>query len=260
MKKYLFSFALRVSAMTASMLTRVMTSVTVMVMTIGVTIVMTSMPANATDYYKITSFPIDGVTVRDTFLIAVEYAGNTYIWDGQNQSGKNYVCLEHYSSNTISGNYADNEVAVVHNQWHAYHKLFSVLSKGDGNRDEKGGYYVGGVKGTNGISFSAGQIDAEIEFVESEGIKIATKSGVGVFRFNITPNDPHGFKFYEHDINMLYPTLYVKGANPRYTTAGQQAVDLISEDPSTLTRKVIKDGQILIERNGETYNLEGKRL
>ena len=180
-------------------------------------LVCTALMATATNYYKISSFPIDGATIRDTFLIAVEYAGNTYIWDGQNASGKNYVCLEKYSSDVISGDYADNEVAIVHNQWHSYWKLFSVLCKGDGDRAN--GYYLGGVGGGNGISFSAGQVDAEIEFEDTEGIKIATKSGKGIFRFNITPNDPHGFKFYEHDINMLYPTLYVKGANSRYTTA-----------------------------------------
>lgn len=28
--------------------------------------------ASATDYYKISSFPIDGASVRDTFLIVVE--------------------------------------------------------------------------------------------------------------------------------------------------------------------------------------------
>ena len=186
---------------------------------LSLALLVSAMMASATNYYKISSFPIDGATIRDTFLIVVEYAGNTYIWDGQNHSGKNYVCLEHYSSDVISGDYADNEVAIVHNQWHAYWKLFSVLAKGDGERDDKGGYYVGGVAGNNGISFNAGQVDAEIEFEDTEGIKIATKSGVGIFRFNITPNDPHGFKFYQHETNMLYPTLYVKGANSRYTQA-----------------------------------------
>ena len=170
----------------------------------------------ATDYYRINSFPIDGADIRDTFLIVVEYAGNTYIWNGQEATGKNYVCLQSYSSDVISGDYADNEVAIVHNKWHNYNKLFSVLCKGDGDRDDKGGYYLGGVKGTNGISFSSGQVDAEITFEDTEGIHIATKSGVGEFRFNITPNDPHGFKFYEHQINMLTPTLYVRGANARY--------------------------------------------
>lgn len=188
MKRFIFSFALFCSAMVAF----------------------------ATDYYRINSFPIDGADIRDSFLIVVEYAGNTYIWNGQETTGKNYVCLEKYSSDVISGDYADNEVAIVHNKWHSYYKLFSVLCKGDGDRDEKGGYYLGGVKGNNGISFSNGQVDAEITFEDTEGIKIATKSGVGIFRFNITPNDPHGFKFYEHDINMLYPTLYVKGRNERY--------------------------------------------
>lgn len=171
----------------------------------------------STNYYRISSFPIDGADIRDTFLIAVEYAGNTYIWNGQEATGKNYVCLENYSSNVISGDYADNEVAIVHNKWHSYYKLFSVLCKGDGDRDSKGGYYLGGVKGNNGISFSSGQVDAEITFDETQGIQIATKSGSGIFRFNITPNDPHGFKFYQHPTNMLYPTLYVKGANSRYT-------------------------------------------
>lgn len=172
--------------------------------------------ANATDYYRINSFPIDGADIRDTFLIVVEYAGNTYIWNGQEATGKNYVCLNSYSSDVISGDYADNEVRIVHNQWHSYNKLFSVMAKGDGDRDNKGGYYIGGVGGGNGITFSSGQLDAEITFEDTEGIRIATKSGKGIFRFNITPNDPHGFKFYENATNMLYPTLYVKGQNPRY--------------------------------------------
>ncbi|MBR3564933.1 MAG: hypothetical protein IKN91_01200 [Paludibacteraceae bacterium] len=170
--------------------------------------------ASAADYYRISSFPIDGADIRDTFLIVVEYAGNTYIWNGQEATGKNYVCLQNYSADQISGDYADNEVAIVHNQWHSYYKLFSVLCKGDGDREN--GYYLGGVSGNNGISFSKGQVDAEITFEDTEGIKIATKSGVGIFRFNITPNDPHGFKFYQNATNMLYPTLYVKGKNARY--------------------------------------------
>ena len=176
----------------------------------------TILSATAADYHRINSFPIDGADIRDTFLIVVEYAGNTYIWDGQDATGKNYVCLQQYSSDVISGDYTDNEVAIVHNKWHSYYKLFSVMCKGDGDRDDKGGYYLGGVKGNNGISFNAGQVDAEITYEDTEGIRIATKSGVGIFRFNITPNDPHGFKFYQNDVNMLYPTLYVKGNNPRY--------------------------------------------
>ncbi len=170
--------------------------------------------SHATDYYRINSFPIDGADIRDTFLIVVEYAGNTYIWNGQEATGKNYVCLEKFSSNVISGNYADNEIVVVHNKWHDYYRLFSILCKGDGARES--GYYLGGIKGNNGISFNNGQVDAEITYEDTEGIKIATQSGVGIFRFNITPGDPHGFKFYANDINMLYPTLYVKGNNPRY--------------------------------------------
>ena len=170
----------------------------------------------ATDYYRISSFPVDGADIRDSFLIVVQYAGNTYIWDGQNATGKNYVLLQDYQSDVISGDYADNEVAIVHNQYYKYPDLFSVLCKGDGDRDEKGGYYLAGVGGGNGITFNAGQMDAIISFEETEGIKIATKSGQGYFRFNITPNDPHGFKFYQNDINMLYPTLYVKGQNTRY--------------------------------------------
>ena len=181
-----------------------------------IALLLSAVVAFATDYHRINSFPIDGADIRDTFLIVVEYAGNTYIWNGQDATGKNYVCLEKFSSDVISGNYADNEIAIVHNQWHDYYKLFSVLCKGDGERDNKGGYYLGGIKGTNGISFNAGQVDCEITFEDTEGIKIATKSGTGIFRFNITPGDPHGFKFYEHETNMLYPTLYVKGNNSRY--------------------------------------------
>ena len=185
----------------------------------SIALVCSIIAASAADYYRISSFPIDGEDICDTFLIAVEYAGNTYIWNGQDATGKNYICLENYSSDVISGNYTDNEVKIVHNKWHEYWKLFSVLCKGDGDRDDKGGYYLGGIKGNNGISFSAGQVDAEITFEDTEGIKIATKSGSGIFRFNITPNDPHGFKFYQHATNMLYPTLYVKGQNSRYTQA-----------------------------------------
>jgi len=212
--------------------------------------------ATATNYYQITSFPIDGATIRDTFLIVVEYANNTYIWNGQEATGTNYVCLENYSSNVISGNYADNEVAIVHNQYYSYHKLFSLLSKGDGDRDDKGGYYVGGVKGNNGISFQAGQVDAEITY-ENNVIKIATKSGVGIFRFNITPNDPHGFKFYQHEQNMLYPKLYVKGANPRYYTA--TAIDELKQEQSP-AQKLMKDGQLYIVREGKTYTITGNEI
>jgi len=210
----------------------------------------------ATDYYRITSFPIDNATVRDSFLIVVEHAGNTYIWDGQNESGKNYVCLQNYSSNRISGNYADNEVAIVHNQWHNYKKLFSVLCKGDGDRDAQGGYYLCGVGGNNGITFSPGQVDAEIAY-ENDVIKIATKSGVGIFRFNITPNDPHGFKFYQNDINMLYPTLYVKGANSRYTTA----TDIIKvQSDKVQCTKVLRDGRLLILHGDKVYTTTGQEV
>lgn len=215
-----------------------------------------AMVATATDYYRISSFPIDGATIRDTFLIVVEYADNTYIWDGQNASGKNYECLEHYSSNRISGNYADNEVAVVHNQYYSNNNLFSVLCKGDGAREDKGGYYLAGVGGNNGISFNPGQMNAEITFQDNT-IRIATKSGVGIFRFNITPNDPHGFKFYEHDINMLYPTLYVKGANPRYAPVG---TDIENPDSQERVSKIIRNGQLVIEKNGRTYNVLGAEI
>lgn len=213
-----------------------------------------AMVTTATDYYRISSFPIDGATIRDTFLIVVEYADNTYIWDGQNASGKNYECLEHYSSNRISGNYADNEVAVVHNQYYNYNKLFSVLCKGEGDRVD--GYYLAGVGGNNGISFNPGQMNAEITF-ENNTIRIATKSGMGIFRFNITPNDPHGFKFYEHDINMLYPTLYVKGANPRYAPVG---TDIENPDSQERVSKIIRNGQLVIEKNGRTYNVLGAEI
>ncbi|MBQ7448804.1 MAG: hypothetical protein IJS73_03240 [Paludibacteraceae bacterium] len=184
--------------------------------------------AYATQYHKINSFPIDGQDIQDTFLIVVEYAGNTYIWNGQEATGKNYVCLQNFSSDVIEGDYTDNEIRIVHNKWHSYYKLFSVLCKGDGDRDAKGGYYLGGVSGTNGISFNNGQVDCEITFEDTEGIKIATKSGLGIFRFNITPNDPHGFKFYQNETNMLYPTLYVKGNNTRY--AQQVEYEDMSDD------------------------------
>ena len=212
--------------------------------------------ATATDYYRISAFPIDGAAIRDTFLIVVEYANNTYIWDGQNESGKNYECLENYSIDRISGNYADNEVAIVHNQYYNYNKLFSVLCKGDGGRENKGGYYLAGVGGNNGISFNAGQMNAEITF-EDNTIRIATKSGVGIFRFNITPNDPHGFKFYEHDTNMLYPTLYVKGANPRYSPVG---TGMENPDSQEKVSKIIRNGQLVIEKNGRTYNVLGAEI
>ena len=212
--------------------------------------------ASATDYYRISTFPIDGATIRDTFLIVVEYAGNTYIWDGQNTSGKNYVCLENFTTDHLSGNYSDNEVAIVHNQYYSYNKLFSLLSRGDGDREDKGGYYVNGVAGNNGIAFSAGQTNAEITF-ESNAIHIATKSGVGIFRFNITPNDPHGFKFYQHDTNMLYPTLYVKGPNDRYAPIGTGLEKPSVEEP---TYKFIQNGQLFIRKNGHTYNALGTQL
>lgn len=215
-----------------------------------------ALSATAAEYYRISSFPIDGATVRDSFLIVVEYAGNTYIWNGQDATGKNYVCLENYSSSHISGNYTANEVAIVHNQWHSYYKLFSVLCKGDGDREDKGGYYLGGEGGSNGITFSAGQRDAEITFVD-DAIRIATKSGQGIFRFNITPNDPHGFKFYKNETNMLYPTLYVKGINPRYTTETSLNNRVAVEAQAT---KVCRNGQLLIIRDGKTYTPSGVRV
>ena len=224
-----------------------------------------SVIATATDYYKITTFPIDGATMRDTFLIVVEYAGNTYIWDGQNASNKNYVCLEHYSNTTISGNYKENEVAIMRNQYYpaSYKKLFSLLSRGDGDREDKGGYYVAGEGGSNGITFSSGQRDAEIE-LQSDGIHIATKSGVGVFRFNITPNDPHGFKFYEHDINMLYPMLYVKGNIDRYkpivSGGGTTSVEQLNHQSAIVNHKFIKSGQLFIQQGDKTYNAQGVRV
>lgn len=187
------------------------------------------MVGNATTYYRASMFPIDGATVRDSFLIVVHYSNNTYIWNGQDATGKNYVCLQNTTPDIITGNYADNEVAFVHNQYHDYKKQFSVLCKGDGDRDDKGGYYLAGVGGNNGITFNAGQTNAEITFSAKDGVQIATKSGKGIFRFNITPNDPHGFKFYEHDTNMLLPMLFVKGPNTRYTTlGGETSITMIS--------------------------------
>ena len=218
-----------------------------------------AMVVHATDYYRITTFPIDGASIRDTFLIVVEYANNTYIWDGQNESGKNYVCLENYSSDHLSGNYTENEVAIVHNQYYSYDKLFSLLSRGDGDREDKGGYYVNGVAGNNGIAFSAGQTNAEITF-SSNAIQIATKSGVGIFRFNITPNDPHGFKFYQHDTNMLYPTLYVKGINTRYAPLGTGISNTAIQNKMGEATKFFRNGQLLIRKNGKIYNALGAEV
>ena len=218
-----------------------------------------AMLVSATDYYRITTFPIDGATIRDTFLIVVEYANNTYIWDGQNESGKNYVCLENYSSDHLSGNYTENEVAIVHNQYYACDKLFSLLSRGDGDREDKGGYYVNGVAGNNGIAFSAGQTNAEITF-SSNVIQIATKSGVGIFRFNITPNDPHGFKFYQHDTNMLYPTLYVKGINTRYAPLGTNISNPSVQNKTGEATKFFRNGQLFIRKNGKIYNALGAEV
>jgi len=233
----------------------VLRKVVLMLVLLGATIA-----GNGTKYYKIDRFPIDGATVRDSFLIVVEYAGNTYIWNGQEHSGKNYVCLENYSSDEISGDYGDNEVAIMHNQYHQYYKLFSVLCKGDGERDDKGGYYLGGVANGNGISFNAGQVNAEITFAD-DAIQIATKSGNGIFRFNITPNDPHGFKFYQHPTNMLYPTLYVKGANPRYTDAEETGVEVVESLKSKVeSHKVLRDGQLVIIREGKTYSITGTEM
>lgn len=42
--------------------------------------------------------------------------------------------------------------------------------------------------------------------------------------------------------------------------SGATAVEQITSDQSPSTNKVLRDGRLLIERNGETYNLEGKRL
>jgi len=220
-------------------------------------LVCAAMTANATKYYRIEKFPIDGATVRDTFLVVTEYANNTYIWDGQNDALPNSVVLQNYSSDVISGNYADNEVALYHNQYHGYNKQFSFLSKGDGDRDDKGGYYLSGVKNNNGIEFHDGQVNVEIGY-ENNTIRIFTLSGAAsYFRFNITPNDPHGYKFYRNDQNMLYPTLYVKGANPRYTTATD--VEAVSNQ-EVASKKVFRNGQLYILRDGEMYNAQGTRV
>ena len=220
-----------------------------------------ALQAAAEDYYRITKFPIDNATISDKFLIVVHYANNTYIWNGQEASGKNYVCLQNMTEDHISGDYQDNEVTVVHNQYHAYKELFSVMCKGDGDRDDKGGYYLGGVANGNGISFQSGQLNAEISFVYDAAqacnvIKIATKSGNGIFRYNITPNDPHGFKFYQYDTNMLYPMLYVKGVNTRYMDASG-IEDVTRQPAAAATKKVLRNGQLLILRNGQAYNASG---
>ncbi|MGN0187747.1 MAG: hypothetical protein ACI392_08420 [Paludibacteraceae bacterium] len=165
---------------------------------------------SAETYTRVTKFDKIGTNFQDTFLVVCEYAGNAYIFDGQNEAGRNYVLVENFSGNQLIGNYADNECVLLHNQWHAYDKLCSMLCKGDGER--AGGYYLGGVGGGNGIQFSNGQLDVEITWQGEFGIDIVSKTGGGKFQFNTADKV---FKFYSQS-EQTRPVLFVKGNGGDY--------------------------------------------
>lgn len=52
----------------------------------------------------------------------------------------------------------------------------------------------------------------------------------------------------------------VKALRMARKAGSPQSINTITGNPSPATRKVIRDGQILIERNGVLYDLQGKRL
>lgn len=176
--------------------------------------------ASAGTYTRVTKFDKIGTNFQDTFLIVCEYAGNAYIFDGQSDAGRNYVLVERFSGNQLVGDYADNECVLLHNQWHAYDKLCSILCKGDGDRAN--GYYLGGVGGGNGIQFSNGQLDVEVTWQGEFGIDFVSKTGGGKFQFNTADKV---FKFYSQS-EQTRPVLYVKGDGGDYV-GEDQTVNLL---------------------------------
>lgn len=176
--------------------------------------------ASAGTYTRVTKFDKIGTNFQDTFLIVCEYAGNAYIFDGQSDAGRNYVLVERFSGNQLVGDYADNECVLLHNQWHAYDKLCSILCKGDGDRAN--GYYLGGVGGGNGIQFSNGQLDVEVTWQGEFGIDFVSKTGGGKFQFNTADKV---FKFYSQS-EQTRPVLYVKGDGSDYV-GEDQTVNLL---------------------------------
>lgn len=167
--------------------------------------------AYADVYTRVTKFDKIGTEFQDTFLLVCEYANNVYIFDGQNTAGHNYTVLTNFSGTQISGDYKTHECVLLHNQWHSYDKLCSILCYGEGDRAS--GYYLAGVGGGNGIQFSKGQVDVEVAWQGEFGIDIVSKTGSGKFQFN---TKDHGFKFYQNEQNMLRPVLYVKGDGAGY--------------------------------------------
>lgn len=176
--------------------------------------------ASAGTYTRVTKFDKIGTNFQDTFLIVCEYAGNAYIFDGQSDAGRNYVLVERFSGNQLVGDYADNECVLLHNQWHAYDKLCSILCKGDGDRAN--GYYLGGVGGGNGIQFSNGQLDVEVTWQGEFGIDFVSTTGGGKFQFNTADKV---FKFYSQS-EQTRPVLYVKGDGGDYV-GEDQTVNLL---------------------------------
>lgn len=47
---------------------------------------------------------------------------------------------------------------------------------------------------------------------------------------------------------------------PHIYPISKQSLDPLTANPSPLTRKVIKDGQLYLENNGQTYDLQGRRM
>lgn len=189
-------------------------------LTLLMTLCVVGLCASAETYTRVTKFDKIGTNFQDTFLIVCEHAGNAYIFDGQNEAGRNYVLLEHFSGNQLVGDFADNECVLFHNQWHAYDKLCSILCKGDGGR--AGGYYLGGVGGANGIQFSNGQLDVEVTWQGEFGIDFVSKTGGGKFQFNTADKV---FKFYSQS-EQTRPVLYVKGNGGDYV-GEDQTVNLL---------------------------------
>lgn len=172
-------------------------------------------------YTRVTKFDKIGTEFQDTFLLVCEYAGNAYIFDGQSTAGHNYTVLTNFTGNRISGDYKTHECVLLHNGWHSYDKLCSILCYGEGDRPS--GYYLGGVGGGNGIQFSKGQLDVEVTWQGEFGIDIVSKTGSGKFQFN---TKDHGFKFYQNEQNMLRPVLYVKGDGAGYV-GDDESVNLL---------------------------------
>ena len=85
-------------------------------LTLLMTLCVVGLCASAGTYTRVTKFDKIGTNFQDTFLIVCEHADNAYIFDGQNEAGRNYVLVERFSGNQLVGDFADNECVLLHNQ------------------------------------------------------------------------------------------------------------------------------------------------